>query len=148
MRAEKKIVQKYDYKECLKAGADPCKAGGGDIMSKFKELKNEPLKTTAMILGVAAAGLCIVFLIMAAVAPTLMPSDKVGEYMGLLSATTGLGGGAGLLLSGGLSTILVNSIHCRVIFLIGVGCFALCTIILIAKINIKNAWELAAETKK
>jgi len=144
--ANKGTVEKYNYKKCLSAKPNPCSIAQSSMLSKFGMLKKEPLHTTAIILGIASVGLCIVFLLMAAIAPTLMPKEKVGEYMGLLSATTGLGGGVGLLISGGLSTLLINSLHCRVIFIIGVIGIALATLALI-KVKIKNPWELAEEKK-
>lgn len=145
-KQQKENTGSYNYAQCLNKHGDPCANGAGGIGEKLKEIKNDPLKTTAIILCFAAAGLCIVFLLMATIAPTLMPQDKIGEYMGLMSATTGLGGGAGLLLSGGLSTIFVNGMHCRVIFIIGAVCFAVC-VVMLTRIKIKNAWELAAEQK-
>ncbi|MEW6203362.1 MAG: MFS transporter [bacterium] len=138
------VVKRYDYKKCLTRKPDPCSAAQSSMAGKFGMLKKEPLRTTAIVIGIASAGLCIVFLLMAAIAPTLMPQDKIGEYMGLLSATTGLGGGVGLLISGGLSTLLINSLHCRVIFIIGFICIAVAALVLL-KVKIKNPWELASK---
>ena len=143
---EKPADGAYNYEKCKAGDPDPCSGAGSDILSKVKMLKVEPLKTTAIVLGVASAGLCIIFLIMASVAPTLMPKEKVGEYMGLLSATTGLGGAVGLLISGALSTLLINSIHCRVIFIVGMICLALAAVVL-TRIDIPNPWELAEDEK-
>lgn len=140
-------AKEYEYQQCLAKKFDPACSKQSDILSKFGELKNEPLKTTAIILSFAAAGLCIVFLLMAAIAPTLMPPDKIGEYMGLLSATTGLGGVFGLFASGGLSTLLQDTLHCRVIFIIGFVCLGIGLLVLM-KVKIPNPWELAAQAKQ
>jgi hypothetical protein len=137
----------YDYAECKAGKPDPCSVASSSIIAKLGMLKTEPLRTTAIILGLASAGLCVIFLLMASIAPTLMPQDKIGEYMGLLSATTGLGGGFGLLISGGLSTLLINSIHCRVIFIVGFVSIGIATLALL-KVKIPNPWELAADKDK
>ncbi|MFH1538919.1 MAG: MFS transporter [bacterium] len=138
-------VEKYDYQACLNGNPDACRAESSNMLGKIGLLREEPLKTTAFTLGFASAGLCVVFILMAAIAPTLMPQDKIGEYMGLLSASTGLGSFFGLGLSGYFSTLLLNSIHCRVIFIIGVAFLVIAAAVLAAKVNIKNAWELAEE---
>ncbi|MFH1538916.1 MAG: hypothetical protein ABIH66_08140 [bacterium] len=41
------------------------------------------------------------------------------------------------------STLLLSSIHCRVIFIIGIVFLVIAAAVLAAKVNIKNAWELA-----
>lgn len=145
--AQQTAGEKYDYEECLKGNPDACQAESPNMLGKIGLLREEPLRTTAFTLGFASAGLCVVFILMAAIAPTLMPQDKIGEYMGLLSATTGLGSFFGLGLSGYFSTLLLSSIHCRVIFILGVVFLVIAAAVLALKVNIKNAWELAEEGK-
>ncbi|MEW5944731.1 MAG: MFS transporter [bacterium] len=134
----------YDYAECLAGSPDPCGGGSGDMLGKLGMLREEPLRTTALVLGAASAGLCVVFVLMAAIAPTLMPENKVGEFMGLLSATTGLGSAVGLIVSGALSTLLAATIHCRVIFIIGAACLAAASLVLL-KVKIRNARDFVAQ---
>lgn len=105
---------------------------------------DKTLVVTIAILVFAAASVIDMFLLMGVIAPTLMPKDKLGFYMGVVSLMTGLGGVFGVFLSGWLSTMLEHGMHCRVIFLIGAVCLV-CSILFLTKCNIKNAWDLAKE---
>jgi len=99
------------------------------------------MTSAGIIVTVAAIAIIDVFLLVSTIAPTLMPKDQIGLYMGLLSTSTGLGGAVGVFVSGWLSTALLNGMHCRVIFLIGPAGL-LVSLLFLLKTKIKNAWEL------
>ncbi|MFA6448616.1 MAG: MFS transporter [bacterium] len=102
------------------------------------------MTSAAVIVTVAAIAIIDVFLLVGTIAPTLMPKDKMGLYMGVLSAATGLGGAVGVFVSGWLCTALLNGMHARVIFLIGPVCLTI-SLGFLMKMKIKNAWELKEE---
>lgn len=135
------LADKISRKGMLLAGLAACTV----VMALGFFVIHDKVSAT-IVIAFAAIAVVDVFLLMAAIAPTLMPKDKVGFYMGVLSATTGLGGVAGVILSGFLSTALVQGMHCRVIFLVGAACLALSTLFLL-KVKIRNASELASETQ-
>lgn len=99
------------------------------------------MTSAGIIVTVAAIAIIDVFLLVSTIAPTLMPKDQIGLYMGVLSAATGLGGAVGVFISGWLCTALLNGMHCRVIFLIG-PVSLLISLGFLLKMRIKNAWEL------
>jgi MFS family permease len=104
------------------------------------------LVTAAAIITVAAIAIIDVFVLMSTIAPTLMPKDKIGLYMGVMSLSTGFGGLIGVFISGWLSTFLLKGMHCRVIFIIGPACMLISTLILL-KTRIKSAAELKEDQK-
>ncbi len=103
--------------------------------------------SAGIIIALAAIAIIDVMLLISTIAPTLMPKDQIGLYMGVLSAATGLGGAVGVALSGWLCTYLEKGMHARVIFVIGPICLVI-SLFFLLKMKIKNAWELKAEQEK
>lgn len=105
------------------------------------------MKSAGIIISFAAVAIIDVFLLISTIAPTLMPKDQIGLYMGVLSAATGLGGAVGVAVSGWLCTYLEKGMHARVIFVIGPICLVI-SLFFLLKMKIKNAWELKEEQEK